>query len=340
MNERELKNRMTLQQKKPLVFAKISKHPEMIRNKECVAFIPIQYSYACNFKCKHCSIEKFKRNEKTLNLSDVKSIADQADAMGLASICITGGEPLIFPELKELFEAVGSERFNISMDTNGYLLTEEKVKWLIGMGVDRIHLSMDGLEASHDLFRASSGSWKKCIEVIGYCQKHGLGVIVNIVATKSSVNSGELVRQLEYLSQFNVHSSIINAKAVGAFENSQDEILDTKDLEYIQSLTSKFNCATHLSPNCGYVFGCLAIKRHLSITAYGDVLPCPWIPITMGNIRTEPLAEIINRALQIKWFSYDNKFTCLAGNRDTYFYQNILPQAKDHPTDWRKIKWE
>lgn len=344
LNQREKNNRIKLQDKKPLVYAKIIKHPDMIKNKECVSFIPIQYSYACNFKCKHCSIESFKKqNEKTLTIIDVKSIADQADAMGLASICITGGEPLMFPDLKEIIETIDPTRFNLSIDTNGWLLTEEKVKWLIKMGIDRVHLSIDGLSENHNKFRNKNGSWTKCLNALKYCQKYGLGVIVNIVASKTTVNNGELIRQLDYLSQFNVHSSIINAKAVGAFENFKDELLDTKNLQYIQSLTNRYNCATHLSPNCGYEFGCLAIKRHLSITAYGDVLPCPWIPISMGNIRKEPLSDIINRGLKIKWFSYDNKFTCLSGNTDSEFYKNILPQidkAKSYPADWREIEWE
>ena len=343
MNERELKNRMTLQQKKPLVFAKISKHPEMIKNKECVALIQLQYNYACNFKCKHCAIEKFKQNAgsgRCMTIPDVKRIADQADAMGLASICISGGEPLIFPDLKDIIDTIDPRRFVISMDTNGWFLSEKKIKWLVENGVDRIHLSMDGLAGNHDAFRNKEKSWERCIEALPYCNEYGLGVIINIVATKNLIESGELIKQLDYISQFQEHASIIYAKPIGAFENSHNEILDSKDLEYIQSLTKKYNCSTHLSVNCGYEFGCLCFKRHLAITVYGDILPCPWIPIKIGNIFTEDLEIIVKRGLNIKWFSYDNKYSCQSGNRDTYFYQNILPQVKDYPTDWRKIKWE
>jgi MoaA/NifB/PqqE/SkfB family radical SAM enzyme len=288
MTAREINNRVTLQDKKPLAYEKIIRHPEKIKNKECVALIQLQYKYDCNFKCKHCAIEKFKQKDgRSLNLGDVKRIADQADAMGLASICISGGEPLFFPELKDIVEAIDPHRFVISMDTNGWLLKEEKVKWLVEIGVDRIHLSIDGLEYNHNMFRGTKGSWGRCIEALKFCKEYGLGVIINIVATKSLIKTGELIKQLDFISQFGEHASIIHAKPTGAFEDYKNEVCDTTDVEYIQSLQGKYNISTHLSPNCAHEFGCLSFKRHFSITAHGDVLPCPWIPISMGNIFDE-----------------------------------------------------
>jgi len=336
--------RQSLQEKKPLAYAKIITHPDKIKRQECVALLQLQYNYKCNFACKHCAVERFKNQDRpTLTVPDVKRIADQADAMGLASICISGGEPLMFPDLKQVIEAIGADRFVISMDTNGWLLSEDKIKWLVEMGVDRIHLSIDGLETNHGLFRGADGSWKKCIAALALCKEHGLGVIINIVVTKSLIKSGELVKQLEFVKQFGHHSSLIFAKATGAFEDSKDEVLDSSDVEYVQSLHATYDSSTHLSPNCGYEFGCMCFKRHLAITAHGDVLPCPWIPIKMGNIHEEDLKTIINRGLANKWFSYNHKYSCQSGNKDTEFYRMILPQIEKHdeyPVDFRKVEWE
>ena len=347
MTVREKKNRGDLQARKPAAYEKIITHPDKIKRGECVALIQLQYNYTCNFRCKHCAIEKLKQQHgRGLTVKDVKRIADQADAMGLASICISGGEPLIFPDLKDVVDAIGPERFVISMDTNGWLLTDEKAKWLVDIGVDRVHLSIDGLESNHNMFRSTKGSWKRCIEALDFCNKHGLGVIINIVATKSLLNSGELIKQLDFIAQYKQHASIIFAKPTGAFEDYKDEVLDSKDIAYIQSLhqslNGKYDTSTHLSPNCGYEFGCMCMKRHFSITAHGDVLPCPWIPIKIGNLFDEELKTIVDRGLNMKWFSYDNKHSCLCGNRDMEFYQKILPQiekADSYPADWTKIDW-
>ncbi len=344
ISSRDQRSRLILQQKKPLAYAKVATHPEKVERGECVAMIQMQYKYDCNFRCKHCSIESLKqKGRETLSLKDVKRIADQADAMGLASICISGGEPLMFKDLEDVVKGIGPDRFNIAMDTNGWMLSEKKVKWLVSIGIDRIQLSMDGMENMHDVFRGKgSGSWRRCIAALEYGKKHGLAIIINIVATKSLLDSGELERQLDYLAQFDNHVSILHAKPVGAFAGKHEEILNSKDFQYIQNLDRKYNISTHQSPNFGHNFGCFAVKRWLSITAYGDVMPCVWIPISIGNILEEDLADIVKRGLGIKWFSYNRKAGCLAGNKDEEFYKTILPQAvasQYTPIRWKDVKW-
>jgi len=343
LTKKEFDGRMLLKDKKPLAYNKIIQHPQMILEKKCVALIQMIVRTNCNFKCDHCAVDKFDQHSKgELSHEIIKKIADQADAMNLASICISGGEPLIFKDVEQIINIINPERFVISMDTNGWFLTEEKVKWLVQKGVDRVHLSIDGLEKNHDSFRHKEGSWKRNIQALNYIKKNNLGVIINIVATKSLVESGELVKQLEFIKQFEEHASIIYAKETGLFENHPQEILNSKDLEYIQSLTTKYNCSTHLSPNCGHNFGCLCFKRHLSINNHGSVTPCPWIPIEIGNIYQEDLQTIIQRGLDIKWFSYDNHFSCLSGNCDSEFYQKIIPQIEtfdEYPVPHSKINW-
>lgn len=343
LTKKEFDGRMLLKDKKPLAYNKIIQHPQMILEKKCVALIQMIVRTNCFFKCDHCAVSKFDYPVKhELSLDNIKKIADQADEMKLASICISGGEPLAFPDLPEIIETINPERFVISMDTNGWLLTEDKVKWLVASGVDRVHLSIDGLKENHDSFRHRTGSWEKNIQALEYIKKNSLGVIINIVATKNLVESGELIKQLEFIKQFNEHCSIIYAKPVGDFETHKDQVLNTKDIEYIQTLTNKYNCSTHLSPNCGHDFGCLAMKRHLSIIPSGELMPCPWLTVSLGNVIEEGLQTIVQRGLDLGWFSYDFHESCQSGNCDTYFYQNIVPQiekASTYPAKYTDIDW-
>jgi len=48
--------------------------------------------------------------------------------------------------------------------------------------------------------------------------------------------------------------------------------------------------------------GCIGVKGMISITQYGDVQPCPYIHVSIGNVFDEPLSNIIQRGLNIKWF--------------------------------------
>jgi len=334
----EQNNRERLQNKKPLVYNKVITHADKIKNGESVAVVQLQYRYDCNFTCKHCAIEKLKGKPggTLITIKDVARIGNELDDLGIASICVSGGEPIMFPDLPDVIEALDPRRFHIGMDTNGWLLTQEKIRYIQSLGIDRIQLSMDNLH--------NDGSKPRAIKTLEMCQNEGLRVIINVVVTKSLIAHG-LESQLAYLSTFGEHINLIAAKPVGSFEDSRDEILDGKDFEYVQSIVNSAppgSMSTHQSPNFGYSFGCFAFKRLFSITAYGDVMPCPWIPISMGNIHSENLKDIVNRGLDNKWFGYGSKQSCLAGNKDTPFFKKIIPQiekAKEYPAKWTDIEW-
>jgi len=346
---REEKNRNKIQDTKPIAWEKIQKFPERTKNNQSTALVQLQVDYRCNMACQHCAIDKFRKNINNtpykLDVGKIKDIADQIHNEGLVAICISGGEPLIFPNLEQIISTIGPERFVLSMDTNGLGLNEEKIKWLVDKGVNRIHLSLDGLEENHNKFRKLKkglNSWSHNVEMLPLCKKHGLDVVINVVATKDLVKSKEMEKQLEFIEQFGFHSSMIYAKPVGTFEEAKDQVLNTDDFNYLESLTKKYNCSTHLTENHGVYFGCLCFKRHFSITAFGSVLPCPWIPISMGNIFEESFKTILDRGLNNPWFSFNNKFTCHSGNNDSYFYQNIISQIDKHseyPVPYYKIDW-
>lgn len=346
---RESRNRNKIQENKPSAWEKIQKIPERVKNKRSIALVQLQYAYSCQLRCSHCAIYKFQQNKNKrgdkLTPESVKDLANQIHEEGLSAICVSGGEPLIFKDLDKVIDAIDPSRFILSMDTNGIALSEDKIIWLVNKGVDRIHLSLDGLEENHNQFRHIEGfnSWQHNVNMLPYCKKHGLDVVINIVATKDLVTSREMEKQLEFIEQFGFHASMIYAKPVGTFEEAKDQVLNQVDFDYLESLTGRYNCSTHLTENHGLKLGCLCFKRHFSITAFGDILPCPWIPITIGNIFDESFGEILQRGLDNPWFSFDNVFTCHSGNDDSYFYQNIVSQidkfVDEYPVDWKHIDW-
>jgi organic radical activating enzyme len=96
----EQSKRSLLREEKPHVYEKVMNFDDKLKRGESIAIIQFQYNYTCNFTCVHCSVKHFQgRNpRRSLNIGDVRSLAKQADEMGLARFVITGGEPLIFKE--------------------------------------------------------------------------------------------------------------------------------------------------------------------------------------------------------------------------------------------------
>ena len=83
--------------------------------------------------------------------------------------------------------------------------------------------------------------------------------------------------------------------------------------------------------------GCIAVKRMISLTQYGDVMPCPYMQTSIGNFFEEPLKDIIERGMNIKWFGKHIDTCLIAESR--YFIDNYLvpTYGKKLPVKWDEI---
>ena len=322
-NERDKRN--SLRKEKPYVLEKILNYDEKVRNGESIAILQFQYDYTCNFRCEHCSIKRFqeKKDARCFTIQDVKELSRQADEMGLAHIVITGGEPLVFSDFDRVVQALDPQKFYITSDTNGWFLDEKRAKHLKRIGVDKIQLSLDSLSAKeHDDFRHKPGSHARAIKAIDSSLEAGLNIILATVVTKQRIRSEEFIEYLEFAKEKGIGTFVTYAKPVGAWEGNFDALVDKNDMNYMKELEKRYNVFTHLTPSYGLDLGCIAVKRMVSITKYGDILPCPYMHVSLGNIFNEPLKDIIQRGLKIKYFGTHIN-TCLVAE-DRLFINNYV----------------
>src|SRR3989339_648109 len=307
----ETDKRNQLKKEKPYVYEKIMKYDDKLKNGESIAILQFQYDYTCNFACQHCDITRLrgKNPNRYFTINDVKELSRQADEMGLAHIVITGGEPLVFPDFDDIVKAINPQKFFITSDTNGWFLDDARAKHLKSIGVDKIQLSLDSLSASeHDGFRKKYGAHEKALRAIEAAQKAGLNIIVQTVVTKQRVRSQEFADFLKFLNGNGVPVFITYAKPVGDWEGNFDAMVNRDDMDYVRELEKQCDVFTHLTPSYSMDIGCIAVKRMVSITKYGDVMPCPYMHVSLGNFFKEPLKDIIERGLNIKYFGqyYDS----------------------------------
>lgn len=335
----EAEKRNWLKKEKPYVYEKIMKYDEKIKKGESIAILQFQYDYTCNFTCDHCSIKRFqgKKDGKFFTPAEVRELSRQADEMGLAHIVITGGEPLIFPDFDEIVEAIDPQKFYITSDTNGWLLDEKRAKHIKSIGVDKIQISLDSLSAAeHDEFRHKSESHSRVLRAIDAAQNAGLNIIIQTVVSKQRVRSQEFIDFLEFLNGKGVGVFVTYAKPVGAWEGNFSCLVDRDDMDYMKELEKKYNVFTHMTPSYGMDIGCISVKRMVSITKYGDVLPCPYIHTSLGNFFEEPLKDIIERGLNIKHFGQYYEGCWIGENRefiDKYVVKRIYGKPLPVPYD-------
>ena len=251
--------------------------------------------------------------------------------MGLARFVITGGEPLLFKDFDALVEAIDPQKFYLNCDTNGWLLDEKKAKHLKSIGVDRIQLSIDSLDADeHDSFRKAKGSHEKAMKAVDATLDAGLGIFIQTVLTKQRLYSAEFIEFVEYFNNKGVGVFVTYAKPVGAWEGNFDVLVDKEDMKYFEELEKKHKVFTHLTPAYGLSMGCIAVKGMVSVTQYGDVLPCPYIHISIGNDFEEPLKDIIQRGMNIKYFG-EHVHTCLIAEDRDFINKYITKRIYNKP---------
>ncbi len=346
----EEKRRDKLRKSKPIVLDKILKQPDIAAQGKSIAMITLNYEYICNFKCEHCSSDnlmiktaedrKKSLERKFLNPESVRDLFDQAHSLGLSHVAISGGEPLSYPDFDQVVEAIGPERFWIAADTNGWFLNDKKAKHLRSIGLDKVQISLDSfIREEHDQFRNKDGAYDRVMRAIDSAKSAGLQVLIMTCVTKQRAWSEEFIQLLEFGKSKDVQIYVTLAKPIGAWAGKLDTVCGDKDIKHLEELNEKYPFSTRFWGEYGNKSGCIAVKRNITITKYGHVMPCPYIQTSIGNIFEERLDTILQRGLDLRHFSYEQKRTCLSGNKDDEFVQKYMPRiwASKEPVPYQLV---
>ncbi len=301
---------------------------------------------ACNLRCKHCFTNSPKGDhvKEVLPAAKIAEIADQADAQGIFEWDLQGGELLLRPDiLFETLTAIRTERFYIYLTTNGYHMDAAMAQRLADAGVDRVSVSIDSMEAAaHDDFRGKEGSWEKAIAALEHVKAVGISPYMNITVAHYNAFSEDVDKMCAY-SKSKGYTTLINVATPGGMWHKAAEIMcDDNDRAHLIELRKKYknilrNLWNPYQRNDDAVLGCNTVNR-LYITPLGDVLPCPYVHIKLGNIFEQSLKEITDFGFSIKYFrNYSAK--CLAGE-DKDFVSRFLQKEGTtifNPVDAREI---
>jgi hopanoid biosynthesis associated radical SAM protein HpnH len=163
--------------------------------------------YACNLACLGCATERHTgRIEDRLSVEACLKAVDDAGAP-MVSIC--GGEPTIYPELKEVIEGIIRKRRHIYLCTNALLL-DTKVYGVIPPDPRlSINVHLDGLKATHDQVCDRSGTFEKAVAMIREGKRRGYRVITNTTVFKET-DMGEVEALFDLLKEIGVDGMLIS----------------------------------------------------------------------------------------------------------------------------------
>ena len=124
-----------LREARMFAFAMASKHHPIVAH-----LVPIR---RCNLACAYCN--EFDATSQPVSLSEMRKRVDLLAALGTTIITISGGEPMLHPDLDEIIRHIRKRGAIATLITNGYLLTPERIHRLNRAGLDYLQISIDNV---------------------------------------------------------------------------------------------------------------------------------------------------------------------------------------------------
>jgi MoaA/NifB/PqqE/SkfB family radical SAM enzyme len=267
--------------------------------------VPLSLEFAitnmCKYKCWHCSNEY--RSGKELKLDKLLDIIHKFQELGVVWVGLSGGEPLLRKDIVDIIQGI-DDRSYTAIFTTGYGLTKKLAKDLKNAGLFCFVISIDSANPEvHDKLRGFKGAFNIAVEAIRISKSLGFYTVVSTVATKENINNGELEKLLKFLYKNNVDECrILEIVPTGKIINQPDLALDDADRDilykiHMQANTSKTYPRVSAFPYLERpeLLGCTGGYQHLTIDPLGNVCPCPFTPISLGNVAIEKVEVVWER---------------------------------------------
>jgi MoaA/NifB/PqqE/SkfB family radical SAM enzyme len=263
-------------------------------------------TYRCQCSCRHCSAShRLREGDRELTTEEAKRLIDESLDLGISIIAFTGGEPLMRSDICDLIAHVDQRKAMPILFTNGMLLTDENVDRLADAGLYTLFVSIDSDTAQeHDRLRGVPGLFDKAVRGLKKMREKGVFVAISSYASRSGTERGMYRRMYELAQALGVHNLILfDNVPTGRLLKDTSEMLTGEQREEILAYSLDIFRNSTIPPLSSQAWqnslesylsgiGCLAANIQYHATAYGEITPCDFTPLSFGNIREEPLRAI------------------------------------------------
>ncbi|MBW6392686.1 heme d1 biosynthesis radical SAM protein NirJ [Billgrantia antri] len=141
----------------------------------------------CNLTCKHCYTVSADIDFKgELSTEEAFTVLDDLKQFRVPALILSGGEPLMRPDIFEISRRARELGIYTGLSTNGTLIDERNIARIAECGYDYVGISIDGLEATHDEFRRRQGAFRESMHAVKLCKQHGIKVGLRFTLTQQN----------------------------------------------------------------------------------------------------------------------------------------------------------
>jgi len=281
----------------------------------------------CNLNCVHCySLSSDVDFKGELSGAEVETVMRDLRAFGVPVLILSGGEPLLRPDIFDISRAAKDMGFYVGLSTNGTMIDEAKAEEIAAVGYNYVGISLDGIGAVHDDFRRKEGAYAAALKGMRLCHNHGIKVGLRFTMTERNISSFEGMLELldqeaidkfylshlvyagrgnRYRDEDAAHQTTrqvmdrLFARALQDYESGRDlEIVtgnnDADGVYFLHWVQANYPAAAaHIEAKLKAWGGNSSGVNVANIDNLGDVHPdTMWWHYSLGNVRQRPFSEI------------------------------------------------
>lgn len=271
----------------------------------------------CNMFCDHCYREAGARLAEELDTTQARKLIREIKKAGFRIMIFSGGEPLMREDIYELGAYATEQGLRVVLGTNGTLISREVAVKLKKAGFMAAGVSLDSLDAAkNDAFRKLERAFELTLQ--GIENLKAAGIPFQIHTTVMDWNVDELERITDFAIKIGAMAHhIFFLVPTGRAVNIKDEALKVAEYEktIARLMEKQKQVEIEIKPTCAPQFmrvadkkgipmrfsrGCLAGISYCIISPRGDVQPCAYMDIRLGNVKEKAFDEIWHENTMLK----------------------------------------
>lgn len=143
----------------------------------------------CNLACKHCySISADYDFPGELSTCEIFNVMEDLKKFGVPVLILSGGEPLLHPDIFTISKKAKDMGFYVGLSTNGTLINKDNINDITKIDYNYVGISIDGIKNTHDQFRRKTGAYDASMQAVRLCRENNIKVGLRFTMTQDNAH--------------------------------------------------------------------------------------------------------------------------------------------------------